>query len=500
MLNNKKVQYVFVDLDKTLIKTDSLVENIFDLFLREPLSFFKVILTYLVSNKLEFKKYIYLKQKRRQLYFPIREDLVDYLNYLKSEGNIIVLRSASYLESVKNIIRDNNLDYLFDYVYGSESINLKGSEKHKKIKEIIAYLNKQKNLDLTEADCIYCGDSKDDLAIWEHIGQAIIAGRKAEYLKNKLEKSHYNSKEIKLFSEKESVLFGLLKAMRLHQWAKNALIFIPLLISFNFNKFGLVFDAFLTFLIFSIGASSTYILNDIWDIQNDRQHLTKKNRPFASGVLSPFLGLFISLSLIFCTLIYSYLFFDKTFGIYISYLLITSFYSFVLKKLPILDIITLSGLYTIRIIAGNLSCDIAISYWLLAFSILFFLSLAFLKRYTEIKNKEIKTGKKVLILPGRAYSSEDSMFLLGSGLASYISSVVIFGLYITSPVILTFYRAPELLYLVQLILIYLVGNMWYLANRGQMNDDPVLFFVKDIRCLFCIFLIGIVFLISHFGF
>ncbi len=492
----EKFNCVFVDLDNTLLKVDSLQEEFILLIKSSLICAFKAICILIFKGKISFKHFVYSKVANKKLIFPVRDELTKILKLYKEHGNKVILISASDNDAVRKILSDNGLSIYFNEVYGTEKRNLKGTSKLEKIEEIIKSLNEISDTHKYSLDkSIYCGDSKSDISIWSKVGGGILVGRRTDKLLSKLRLLCDANKEFICVHDDISFFKQTLKAMRIHQWAKNALILVPLLLSFQFVNPVLDIKALFTFLVFSFGASATYILNDLFDLQNDRLHPTKKNRPFASGNLPVSFGLFYSLFVLCFVLVLSYLLSLNDFFIFLFYLIITVSYSIKLKKKAVIDLIVLSLLYTIRIIAGNISCNIEISYWLISFSTMFFLSLAFLKRYTEVAKRADKDS-----VPGRGYYAGDKNFILSGGIATYICSILIFGLYITSADIVKHYNAPEVLYFAQILLIYLVGNMWFLSNRGQMNDDPVLFFVKDKRCLLTIFLISVVFLIAHYGF
>lgn len=269
----------------------------------------------------------------------------------------------------------------------------------------------------------------------------------------------------------------IIKALRPHQWVKNVLVFLPLIMSHQVSNVELFLDAVLGFLAFSFLASGTYVINDLVDRENDRQHPTKKNRPFASGALSPGVGYVLSPVLIVSSFVLSISTLPILFSVVLTvYLIVTLTYSFIFKRWVALDVVVLGGLYALRVLAGAAATWVELSEWLLAFSLFFFLSLALLKRYAELRRMqktETTTSK------GRGYSVEDAAMLRGIGPATGFMAVLVLALYITSPVVTALYSHPIRLWLVTPLLLYWIMHMWLVAHRREMPYDPVLYTVRD---------------------
>ncbi len=269
----------------------------------------------------------------------------------------------------------------------------------------------------------------------------------------------------------------IVRAMRPHQWVKNVLVFLPLLMAHQVTDVNLVVDALVAFIAFSLLASGTYIINDLVDREHDRQHPTKKNRPIASGALSPGIGYFLSPLLIASAFLISLIALPKLFAVVLAtYLAVTLAYSFGIKRWAALDVVVLGGLYALRVLAGAAATWVELSEWLLAFSLFFFLSLALLKRYAELRlmqKTEMKDSK------GRGYSVEDVAMLRSLGPATGFMAVLVLALYITSPEVAALYQHPIRLWLVTPLLLYWTMHMWLVAHRRDMPDDPVLYTVRD---------------------
>jgi 4-hydroxybenzoate polyprenyltransferase len=262
--------------------------------------------------------------------------------------------------------------------------------------------------------------------------------------------------------------------MRLHQWAKNVLVFVPIFTSHNYNNAHLDLLALFAFVAFSLCASGHYFLNDLIDLDSDRAHPTKRNRPLASGDLPIPYGLAgaIVLSLAGISLSLAVLPLKFTLML-LAYLALTNLYSFYLKSRSTADVFALALLYTIRVVAGGAAANINLSSWLLAFSIFIFVSLAYLKRYIELRN--LAAGQ----IRGRSYAKEDaeSMFVLG--ISNSTAAVVVLAFYVSSPEVKMLYREPALLWSICLIMLYWGNRIWIGAKRGKINEDPVVFALKD---------------------
>ena len=287
-----------------------------------------------------------------------------------------------------------------------------------------------------------------------------------------------------------------MKALRVHQWLKNLLIFVPLLASGRFRDFELLAQAALAFASFSLFASAVYVVNDMVDLQSDRLHRTKRMRPFASGALPLSAGVAAAPVLVIAALGLALLLPALFLATLLGYALATTLYSFALKRQVIVDVMLLAGLYTMRILAGSAATDIRPSFWLLAFSMFIFLCLAMTKRYSELR-EAIDQDKT---LSGRGYLPSDLPVVLALGSASGFVSVLILALYTQSLVVPELYPAPEWIWLVPPLLLYWVARLWLKAGRGEIDDDPVLFAARDWQSLVVAIAVGILFVLAASGF
>jgi 4-hydroxybenzoate polyprenyltransferase len=265
------------------------------------------------------------------------------------------------------------------------------------------------------------------------------------------------------------------KALRPHQWAKNLLIFLPLLLSHSFAINRLLI-ALLAFCCFSLTASATYIVNDLLDIESDRRHPHKRFRPFTSGDLSAFIGASLAAALVLLALAGAR-FLPVTFlGWLLLYLGMTLAYSTYLKRIPLVDVLVLSGLYTLRLMAGSAATGTHLSHWLGSFSVFLFFSLAIAKRFAELENLNTSGSTP---RNGRGYLLTDIDQLRSFGTSSAFAAVVIFAIYISGSDVTKLYRNPTLLWLIMPLMILWLCRVWLLASRGELHEDPVVFALTD---------------------
>ena len=277
-----------------------------------------------------------------------------------------------------------------------------------------------------------------------------------------------------------SSLSNWLRAMRIHQWVKNVLVFVPAVISHDILRPDVFVTCVVAFVAYGLCASSVYITNDLFDLQADRAHPRKRFRPFAAGTLSPRSGAVVAAGLIVMAGVLSKMISWEFAAVLGSYYVVTWAYSLRLKQAALVDVMTLAGLYTLRIIAGAAANHIFPSFWLLAFSIFIFLSLGFVKRYSELDAAR-KAGR--MLGNARGYFDGDLSLIVNLGVAAGYSAIVVVALYINSPDSLLLYRHNRLLWLICPLLLYWISRVWLLAVRGFMHDDPIVFAIKDWRSL-----------------
>ncbi|MCW9024892.1 MAG: UbiA family prenyltransferase [Gammaproteobacteria bacterium] len=451
-----------VDLDGTLIHTDLLFESFIRLIKQHFFSLF-LIPFWLLKGKSYLKHEIARRIKLDYELLPYNDEVISFLKKEKSLGRKIVLVTAS-----DQLFADRVAAYLgiFDEVYGSNAnFNLKGRNKAKKLVELYG-----------EEKFSYIGNDKSDIHIWQYADSAIVVGDK-QFLTGMIDKSVKVLTDTGINNPKSrSFTKGIIKEIRPHQWVKNILIFIPLMLAHAYFDQQRIFSSLIAFISFCLCASSVYMFNDLMDLDADRIHPTKRNRPFASGELPIVVGLFIAPLLLLASILLSMAVSLEYTAVFSVYFILTTAYSLGLKSFALLDVFILAGLYTIRVLAGTVAANVDLSFWLLAFSLFFFFSLALLKRFSELFNL---VKMEQAHSHGRGYSTDDISILSALGVSSGFISVLVIALYIQTPEHVVQYQQPELLWMVFPAMLYWISRMWLLAHRGEMNEDPVLFAVKD---------------------
>lgn len=453
---NKKIIPLCVDCDGTLIKTDLLLESGLKFIAFNPFNIFMLIY-WLFRGRKELKNQLASHVKIEASILPYNSSVLEYINLHKDRP--IVFVTASHQDYAVEIASHLNI---FNEVFGTtETINLIGRNK---ANFLIDRFGKY-GFD-------YIGDSKADLFVWENSRTAIIVGNKRS-LAGRLQKSY---PLVEFISQKSSNKFKeYVKLIRVHQWAKNLIIFIPLLTSHSFLNFQ---EGIIAFFSFSFIASSTYIINDLIDLDNDRAHHSKKKRPIASGNISIVNSIILAFSLMIFGISLLYIIDIFSFSLLaIGYLGLTLCYSFFLKRILLVDTIVLAILYCIRLFAGHLAMNVPLSFWLLSFSVFIFFSLALAKRYVEIKYF-VDLGLKGRI-KGRGYEENDLLPIGILGISSAMLSIAIFSIYLQSERVISLYKSPMLLILLLPFFLYWVSRIWILAYRGMLNEDPVIFALKD---------------------
>ena len=472
-------QVVAVDLDGTLTLTDTLHESVLTLVRNKP--HFLLLLPFWL-----FQGIAHLKQKVAEhsdldvTTLPYNQPLIDWLKDEKLRGKKIVLSTAANEKIAKAVVRNFNL---FDEFIASDfGTNLKSARK----REVL-----QKRYGVKGYD--YAGNSNDDLEVWAGASSAIVVNA-SESVVSKA--SEFTSVSQIFLSERAGFAIWI-KALRIHQWLKNLLLFVPLLAAHqisNAQSLGLLVIAFLSF---SLCASSVYITNDLLDLESDRSHPRKRFRPFAAARLSILHGVIAAPLLIAASFLLGTVVGEDFLLVLLAYLFLTVTYSFSLKHLVLVDCLTLATLYTMRIIAGAAAVSVSLSFWLLAFSIFIFLSLALVKRYAEllVQSREGKNSAH-----GRGYFVSDAPLIQVLGISSgYISTLVI-ALYLRSENVMSLYAQPLAIWLLIPILLFWVSWVWLKSSRGQMHDDPIVFAATDKASLIVAAITATVLIYAAIGF
>ncbi len=449
-----------IDLDGTVIATDSLAESLLVIMKVNPLLLL-LLPFWVLRGKYYLKAQLEKNSKITPDKLPYRSKFLDYVKEEKAKGRKIILATAS-MPSIANSIAD----YLgiFDEVLASkDNVNLRADNK---AKELVRRYG-EKGFD-------YAGDSKADIPVWKHADKAILIHPKKSVLRKARKAGNVHI----VFQANYSKVFAFIKEIRVYQWVKNILLFLPMLLAHDIFNLGLIKNTSIAFVAFSLMASFVYVLNDLLDVEADRVHPTKKNRPIASGKISIFQAFFIIPILFFASLSISVYYLNFEFcGMLLIYVISNILYSFYLKKVMILDIIILSTLYTLRLIAGALAGGVHISPWLIEFSIFFFFSLAAVKRYSELLT--LKDTNQTSI-KRRGYLVGDIDVVRNFGIISGYLSVMIIAFYVHGQEVVKLYKHPEILWMISPVLLYWVSRVWLIAHRGKMNEDPIVFTGKDI--------------------
>lgn len=457
-----------VDLDGTLLKSDLLYESLLALLSRNPL-YLLLLPLWLLRGKAALKHEIASRVELDPSSLPYDERLLARLRSTTARPR--VLCTASNVKFAQGI--SEHLD-VFEHVLSStESLNLSG---HRKADALVARFG--------ERGFDYVGNDNIDLQVWRRARQAWVVNAapslaaRAAKVCEVVEQMPMEGAGIKTW----------IKAFRIHQWLKNLLVFVPLLASHRFFDTQAVSSSLLAFIAFGLCASGVYVLNDLLDLPSDRCHPRKRLRPFAAGRLPLLHGLFAAALLALCGFALALLVGPLFVAVLVGYYVMTLAYSLRLKRVVMVDVVLLAGLYTVRIIGGAAALGSGLSFWLLAFSMFVFLSLAMLKRYTELAGV-LANGQTSA--SGRGYSVEDLSLIQSLGAASGYIAVMVFALYINSPESLELYERPQLLWLLCPMLLYWISRMWIVSHRGEMDDDPIVFAVTDRVSQVVIFICGL---------
>jgi len=447
-----------VDLDGTLVKSDTLVDSLMVLARRKPLAFLRTPV-WAIQGKAHLKSQVASLVVLDVAHLPYNRPLLNYLKDEHAAGRRLYLVTGADRLLAESVAAHLGI---FDEVMASDgAVNLTGNNKLQHLEQRFA----GDGFD-------YIGNALPDLPLLKSAQRAMVANpdlRLKSALKNR------NIEVSEKFLDRSGAPVALAKALRLHQWSKNLLVFLPLLLAHTIRP-GLVLATVAAFFCFSFLASATYIINDLLDLEADRVHLTKRKRAFAAGDLSVATGLAISLLLaVVAFTMAAYL--PHKFMIFLLFYLVTTMaYSLALKRIVLLDVVILAGLYTVRMVAGAAATLTLISPWLAAFSIFFFLSLAMVKRFSELQNLH---ARGMTPSSGRGYLLSDIEQLRSFGTSSAYASIVIFALYINGRDVTALYHHPYRMWLITPLMILWISRVWLLASRGLLDEDPVIFALQD---------------------
>ncbi|WP_017670774.1 UbiA family prenyltransferase [Blastomonas sp. AAP53] len=458
-----------VDLDDTLIRTDTLLENFWlawSVRWQTPIEAVKT----LAQGRLALKQKLGEISAIDPARLPYNPQVLEVIAQWRTRGGRVALVTGATQQMADAVARHLGI---FDAAHGSSGgTNLTGTEKARFLDETFGH-----------GGYSYIGDAPADLLIWEGAAGAITINSSKAF-QAKVEALVADAVHL---PARKARLGDYLEAMRPHQWLKNVLVFLPMLAAHQLNLVTAL-QAILAFVAFSLLASATYILNDLLDLSADRAHPRKCQRPFASGRIRLVHGTWMIPALGISGALVALVGGLELFAVQLVYTVLTVLYSLKLKRIAIIDICALASLYTLRILAGSAATGVASSLWLLAFAIFFFFSLAAVKRYAELVDGAA-AGR--MMAAGRGYHIDDRSIVANIMVSSGLISILVLALYANSDPVQQLYHHPEVLWGVCLVLLFWTNRIALLTHRGQMHDDPVVFAMRDRTSLCCVMLVGL---------
>ena len=467
----RPAETVCVDLDGTLIAADLFWEALLRLVIRSP--WLTVLLpVWACKGRAYFKKQVALRVGIDASTLPYRDELLADLETARQRGDTLVLATASDELYAREVHR--HLGIFSDVVASNGVVNMSGRRKAQVLSTRFGI-----------GGFHYIGNDWADVHVWSAGGSATIVAAPGRLIRSVRRRVPIR----KIIAPTRMRLLALARAMRPHQWAKNVLVFAPLIAAHGVFNLGPAAVTAVAFVAFSLCASGIYILNDILDVDADRLHPRKKARPFAAGELSiPFgvasAGVLLTSGLLLAGFAASW----KLTAILAIYIAVTTAYSSWLKREPVVDVFVLAGLYVLRLVAGGVAATVPLSTWMLAFALFFFLSLAFVKRYIELAGH----GRT----PGRGYTSDDAMWMHAVGTSSGYMAAVVMALYVSAPDVTSLYSRPKVLWLLCPLLLFWLTRTWFRAGRRLLHDDPVVEALKDPVGFACAAALGIILLVA----
>jgi 4-hydroxybenzoate polyprenyltransferase len=456
-----------VDLDGTLLRSDLLIEAAFSALSRSPVSLFGMLSAF-IRGKASLKHFLAMRCELDPSVLPYDEVVLASIYRASTEGRPVYLVSGSNRKLVEMIAR--HLGIFTGWWASDESCNLSGDAK---AKWLVAQFG--------ERGFDYIGNDAADLSVWARAHKAItirISGRVARTLT----RNHTNIEHLATDRPNWRTWTRLL---RVHQYVKNALVFVPMLTAHQF-AIGPMYNAFLAAVAFSLCASSVYILNDLADLQADRTHPSKSRRPLASGAISPWQSICAVPILLALAILIAMTVSLPFLAVLLAYFSLTCAYSFFLKRKMLVDAVTLAMLYVLRVLGGAAATGIVVSEWLMAFSLFIFFSLGLIKRYVELAARlDLSLADPV----NRNYKLNDLGIVAALAAAAGFNAVTVFALYISSNTVRDLYRHPDLLWLICPIFLYWISRALMMAHRRLMDHDPIVFALRDKNSLLAAVLI-----------
>jgi 4-hydroxybenzoate polyprenyltransferase/phosphoserine phosphatase len=464
-----------VDCDGTLTPTDLLHEAVILLTKKAPWKLFLLPL-WLLRGKAYLKQRVAEEVEFDWGTLPLNAKVVDAIQAARNQGRTVVLATASHRKLAEPFARHLGL---FDEVLCTDGqVNLSGAGKANALVQRYG-----------ERGFDYMGNSAVDLNVWSSARRAHVVAGSATLA----QAARKVAPAVDHIDVRPAPLSSYLKALRLHQWLKNVLVFAPALAAHRLFSVDTMSATVMAFFAFGLCASAVYVINDLLDLEADRKHARKRHRPFASGQIPIWKGI----ALVPCLLVASAAFawsLPSGFAAWLAfYFVCTLAYSVRLKQQVVVDVMVLAGLYTLRVIAGGAVIEIVPSFWLLALSMFLFLSLALVKRYSELR---ITLQRQAQRAAGRGYTTDDLPVLMSLGVSSGMAAALVLALYINDPATAAIYPSHWRLWLVPPILLYWVSRLWMKAHRDEVHDDPVVFAARDWQSLLVVALSAVVFALA----
>ncbi|WP_372806365.1 UbiA family prenyltransferase [Pontiella sp.] len=447
-----------VDLDGTLVKLDTLHQALFLLLRRHPASILKIP-GWLTKGKAYLKDQVMQRVSLNAAVLPYNGKFLVWLKKEHALGRKLILATASNYRTANAVAE--HLGLFDDVLASSADSNLRHGNKLAAIQEKFPKFG-------------YAGNDAADFPVWDAAAEVVLVNPSPAAMKG------YALKADHIFVEQRPAGAMFIKAMRCHQWLKNVLVFSPMLLAHRFTDTAAIVQSVIAFFAFSFAASAIYVLNDLFDLSADQHHPRKCKRPFASGDLPIAIGamltpLLVAISLSLCA------FLPPPFlYVLLTYYVLTTAYSWRVKQVAVADVLMLAILFSMRIIAGSVATATPVSGWFVEFAIFFFLSLALVKRLSELREMKEKADEDNTQRE-RGYAVEDLPLLLGFGVSSGYIAILVFTMYLGSERVVELYSRPHFLWALCPLLLYWVTRIWHLAWRGKMNDDPLAFAARDLQ-------------------
>ncbi|MGE0740051.1 MAG: UbiA family prenyltransferase [Hyphomonadaceae bacterium] len=444
-------QPLAVDLDGTLIRGDLFTEAMLRLAFTQPWKL-PLLLLWLMRGRAFAKAKLAIAFPPDAAHLPYDERVVAWLRQERVEGRVLALATASDERAARAVA-----DHVgaFDHVFASDgATNLKSRRKGERLMAAFP------------EGFVYAGNEGADVKVWRASTRAVVANASPAF--SRAMAARFDIEHT--FPRERAPLQALLTAVRPRHWAKNLLVFLPLLVGQGWYAAEAWRGAALAFAALCLVASSVYLVNDAADIEADRRHPRKRLRPFASGAASPAVGLLVAIAMLAGGLWVGAL--SGAFALVLAYLVAATLYTFWLKRVVLLDVFVLAGLYGLRIVIGGSASGFPASDWLLAFSGFFFLSLALVKRAAEVD--AIRAD-----LVGRGYRAADGPMLKRVGVGAGLIAALVLALYLQAPAITSRYDAPTYLWVLPAAVTFWFAHVWLKVERGEMHDDPLLFALRD---------------------